>query len=564
MVATILSWVLTYALHSTVLIITVWAACKLIPKLSLGTQESLWKLALLGGIFTATAQLGTGIAPPWGHFGMPAALQTEPAQASAPVAAPAPTVIRHRAGELTITARREPVAIAAAATPATTPSAWPWIVLSLVGLGSLFGVARIGISAWRLRRQLATRRDVIEDPLLETWLALCNKAELTKRVRLSASTALPSPVALVRREVCIPERAIEGLSPQQQHSMLAHELAHVLRRDPAWLVTSAVIEAVFFFQPLHHLVRRKLEECAEYQCDDWAARSSGTGVHLAKCLAEVAAWVEHQPAVPLASTMAGPRSPIVRRITRLLDERCRKVAELKPAWRVGAGLGLLGAVAWLAPGVTAAASSPQSAPAGQSATPTTVVVEDVLGDGRSDRALVRIASAGETVQLDVAAPRPVAPLPPTPPTPPAPPERGDHLYIIIEGGMGWDAWPFGIPWHGHIGIDMHGLFDGGFEDELEAHLQAELEGAFDGAFEGGFEGAFELEAEALERRAEAFEREAEAWAREVEARERAIERRAEAFERMHAPRAHAMEAIGATPAAPARRSGEPDAGLVEL
>ncbi|HWB74104.1 MAG TPA: hypothetical protein VG755_04095, partial [Nannocystaceae bacterium] len=201
MVATILSWVLTYALHSTVTILAVWAACKFIPKLSLATQESLWKLALCGGLLTATIQVGSGIAPPWGHFGMPAALQTELAQpSSAPVAAATPTVIRHRAGELTITATREPATIAAVAAPSAPSSAWPYVLLSIVGLGSLFGLARVGVAAYRLRKQLATRRDVIEDPLLETWLALCNKAELGKRVRLSCSTALPSPVALVRRE----------------------------------------------------------------------------------------------------------------------------------------------------------------------------------------------------------------------------------------------------------------------------------------------------------------------------------------------------------------------------
>ncbi|HWB75685.1 MAG TPA: M56 family metallopeptidase, partial [Nannocystaceae bacterium] len=335
---------------------------------------------------------------------------------------------------------------------------------------------------------------------------------------------------------------------QQQESMLAHELAHVLRRDPAWQVASALVEAVFFFQPLHHLVRRKLEECAEYQCDDWAARHSGTGVHLAKCLAEVAAWVEHHPVVPLASTMASSRSPIVRRITRLLDERRRAVAELAPAWRVGTALGLLGAIAWLAPGVSASAatSAPPAAPAmGLAAMPTTIVVEDVLADGRSDRARVRIAGTGETVHLDVAAPRPVAP-PPPPPQPPQPPMRegGDHLHIIIEGGMWWDAWPLGMPWHGHIGIDLHGI-DGMIEHEIEA------------AFEDAFDDALDIEAEALEHRAEAMEQQAEAWERELEAHERALELRADAYER-------AMEAMGATRVAPPSASREGDAGLVEL
>jgi BlaR1 peptidase M56 len=341
--------------------------------------------------------------------------------------------------------------------------------------------------------------------------------------------------------VCIPERAIDGLSPRQQESMLAHELAHVLRRDPAWLVASAVMEAVFFFQPLHHLVRRRIEELAEYQCDDWAARHSGTGVHLAKCLAEVAGWVEHQPSVPLVANMASSRSPIVRRITRLLDERRRQVAELAPAWRLGGAVCLLVAIAWLAPGVAATAAASPGVP-GPPAAPTRVVVEDVLGDGRSDRARVHISGSDETVHVEVAAPRPMAP--PLPPPPPAPPMRegGDHLHIIIEGGMGWDAWPF-MPWHGHIGIDMRGSF---FEDPFAADL----------------EDVFELEANVLEQQAEAVERQAEAWERAVEEQERAMEQRAEAYER--AARS-AADATGATSRArSAAPAGEADAGLVAL
>ncbi len=471
MVTTILSWVLTYALHSTVLILCVWLVCRLVPRLSLATQELLWKVALGGALVTSTVQLGVGVQPPWGHFAMPQALATDAATSVAPVpTTTAPTTIRHRAGELTIVATRttSTPSVASAAPPPASPisARWPWILLSIVTAGSVLGVVRVALAARALRRQLAHRRDVIEDPLLESWLALCNKAQLTRRVRLSAAASLPSPIALVRREVCVPERAIDGLTPAQQESMLAHELAHVLRRDPAWLVAATVVEAVLFFQPLHHLVRRKLEEVAEFQCDDWAARHAGTGVHLAKCLAEVAAWVERQPPMSMVATMASSRSPIVRRITRLLDDRCRAVNELNPGWRIGASLGLLGAVAWLAPGVARSAdvSPAQVRVSGVAAAPR-IVVEDIDGNGLQDRARVRIVGADDTVEFDVAAPRRLPPPPPpAPPAPPTPPPRSSELRIVIEGGWAMDAWPFGGPMGGFIGIELDGL-DMLFEDE---------------------------------------------------------------------------------------------------
>lgn len=572
MVTTILSWVLTYALHSTVLILSVWLVCRYVPRLSLATQETLWKLALGGAIVTSAVQLGAGVQPPWGHLSMPQALAGETHGVVAPSVTStetAPAMVRHRSGDLTIVATRTTAPATApasvtATTTTTTNAAWPWVLLSLVLAGSALGLIRVALGARTLRRQLAGRRDVIEDPLLETWLALCNKAQLTKRVRLSTSPALPSPVALMRREVCVPERAIDGLTPQQQESMLAHELAHVLRRDPAWLVASTIVEALFFFQPLHHLVRRKIEEVSEFQCDDWAARHSGTGVHLAKCLAEVAAWVERQPPTPMAATMASARSPIIRRITRLLDDRRRAVAEFKPAWRVGAAVGMLGAVAWLAPGVTPSAQASPSVPLATAGLagpmpPQRIVVEDVAGSGLHDRARVRIVGTHETVELDVAAPRPVPPTPPAPPLPPAPPPRSSELRIVIEGGWSMDAWPFAGPMNGFIGIQMDGLdllFD---DDPFSLEMEA-------------MEDAIELREELWERQAEAAEEAAEAAAeaaeRHAEAAEAALEARLEAAEREREAAESAREAArwdavsarpwGSAPAAPG------DAELIAL
>jgi hypothetical protein len=401
------------------------------------------------------------------------------------------------------------------------------VLVSLIALGSAFGLVRIAIATVRLRRQLHGRRDVIEDPVLETFLALCQKVGVGKRVRLSTSASLQSPVALVRREICIPERAIFGLDPRQQQSMLAHELAHVLRRDPFWLVAAVVVESVFFFQPLNHLVRRKLQEVAEYQCDDWAARHSGTGVHLAKCLAEVAGWIERDPpAATMAPSMAGQRSPIVRRITRLLDDRRLGVGELRPAWRVGAGLGMLVGVAWLAPGVDAAAAAPADVRTAGLVPrePARVFVEDVyLGDG-ADRARLRIAGSDETVHVEVAAPR--APAPPPAPRAPEPPPR-DELRIRIEGGV---FGHFPCCGHGWVEIDLFGLehldhwggpwmWSEDFAEEFADHYEDSLESQLE-ALEEALEGHEDALEDALERAEDARE---EALDRAWEARERAVE-----------------------------------------
>lgn len=483
-----MEWVTTYAVHSTALIAAVWLLTSVIPKLSLGTRETLWKVALLGPLATATVVQVAAVPSVWGQLPMPEALRTEPTTvAQAPTPAPAIAdegpvverrVVRHRNGDLEITAVRHrrsdaaaaPVVVAAPTSAEPSPSPWPLVLLGLWGLGAAVALGRLGWSAARLHKQLKGRRDVIEDPVLESFLELCDRAGLKKRPRLTASSHLRSPIALGRKEICLPERAVDSLSREQQQGMLAHEMAHLLRRDPVWSVGIAVVEAVFFFQPLNHLARRKIQEVAEFQCDDWAARQSGTGVHLAKCLAEVAGWVEDGPPLtPAVVPMAERGSPIVRRITRLLHERRRAGGRVHPVGRVALTVGAMGMVIALVPGVTQAASaSPSKAStkpmlAQASGTPEAVIFEDRSDDGH-ERSKLRLSTGDEVVEIEVQAARPAPPPPPPPPEPPA----DERVEIMIHGHFGGHPW-FGPGWWG--GAWIGGVLDfGGVEIRIEEDL----------------------------------------------------------------------------------------------
>ena len=88
----------------------------------------------------------------------------------------------------------------------------------------------------------------------------------------------------------MPETALTELDLEQQRSMLAHELAHLARRDPIWLALASLIERVLWIQPLNRLAVSRLHTLAECFCDDWALRRSVTPVALASALARVAEW----------------------------------------------------------------------------------------------------------------------------------------------------------------------------------------------------------------------------------------------------------------------------------
>jgi HEAT repeat protein/beta-lactamase regulating signal transducer with metallopeptidase domain len=195
------------------------------------------------------------------------------------------------------------------------------ILVALWALGAL--ALTVGYAARRLILvgRIGDRQAVLDGRLLGELDRLTRDAKLRRRPRLTSTSRISSPIALGLAEICVPETALTELDLEQQRSMLAHELAHLARRDPLWLVFASVVERVFWFQPMNRLARRGIATAAEYLCDEWAVRRTGSGVALARCLAQVAEWIQASPLGVPVTGMAEERSLLVARVERLLAGR---------------------------------------------------------------------------------------------------------------------------------------------------------------------------------------------------------------------------------------------------
>ena len=337
------AWLLTYALHSTILLGTAALLARRVR--GEAWRETLWKAALVGGLVTATVQTQSGYESPFGTWRLggtldldvqvaddaqpatsaPSAALPRPVEAAPPAAASesagssASPASSKASSASTPTAAQEN-----AATPSVSTASFsirPLLDLAVAAwaMVALLLIARIAWRQGRLRRMLRGRGPVADDALLAMLAGLRRNAGLWRPIRLTACEATPTPLALGSGEVCVPPRFLVDLDPEQQRSALAHELAHLARRDPAWHFAVAVIEAVFFFQPLNRLARLRLRESAEFLCDEWAARQTGSPLGLARCLAEVASWVAPgRPSIPAGTmAMAEGGSPLVQRVQRL-------------------------------------------------------------------------------------------------------------------------------------------------------------------------------------------------------------------------------------------------------
>jgi hypothetical protein len=170
-------------------------------------------------------------------------------------------------------------------------------------------------------------------------------------LRLSYSDAIPTPLALGRSEICLPAQLFHRLSDDEQRAALAHEVAHLIRRDPIWQHVSQVLAALFFFQPLQIVAIAKLRESAELLADAWAVRETGSPLGLARCLGIVAHWISKGGAYEWAGStpMAEAGSPLMIRVRRLLSGEVEEV-DLPAGFRV-APLAVVAVVAAFAPAV---------------------------------------------------------------------------------------------------------------------------------------------------------------------------------------------------------------------
>jgi beta-lactamase regulating signal transducer with metallopeptidase domain len=141
--------------------------------------------------------------------------------------------------------------------------------------------------------------------------------------RLGELDSLHSPLALPGHRILLP-RWSHALGVDQQRALLAHELTHLARRDPAWRLLQRLALLVLCWHPLAWRAQRRLDALAEQACDAAAARLLGSGRPLAECLAACLARSPRatRPHLPrLLVAMAAGDSDVVRRVESLLKEK---------------------------------------------------------------------------------------------------------------------------------------------------------------------------------------------------------------------------------------------------
>jgi TonB family protein len=185
------------------------------------------------------------------------------------------------------------------------------------------------------------------------------------------SDEIPGPVTVgaLRGAVILPTRLLEGDVREDLEAALAHEMAHVCRRDYLWNLICELALVPVAFHPLTQLVKRRVAEARELACDELAACTLDPS-HYARSLVRMASEISRRTSVAfkLDYTLGVFDANI-------LEERVMALLKPRASGRLAKGSLLLGTLVLasscllgsrfslaVAP-VRAAASVPQSQPA---------------------------------------------------------------------------------------------------------------------------------------------------------------------------------------------------------
>lgn len=323
----------TYLLHGTVFL----GGVMLLDygrRVRSGTLEALYRTALVAPVATALLSMNLSVQPLAGtlHWfeaagsSSPALVEPRPPAAPLPGAAEVSASVTDGQAAPTGAASRDAGTPASATAPGAgmglpafhardlVPAAGAaWLLVSVLLTLRWLGGARAG------RRLLSGRRRLTGGP---AHRMLCRLADSAGRrpPDLSVCDALGGPATLPGGEICLPRWAL-SLPADQLEAMLAHELAHVERRDPWWLAAAVSLEAVFWLQPLNRFARRRLADLAELHADARAARLTRDGRALAQCLAECAERIHAGRMPVLAAAMARRGGALSERVSKLVNEQ---------------------------------------------------------------------------------------------------------------------------------------------------------------------------------------------------------------------------------------------------
>jgi len=190
----------------------------------------------------------------------------------------------------------------ARAAMAAHPTNWfPFVLLAVWACGAAIIAIRFGAGWWRVvatRRAARPMKVVADVPVLTT-----------------AALMEPGIFGIMRPVLLLPEQIVERLSAEQMRAIVAHEMAHVRRRDNLTFALHMLVESLFWFHPAVWWIGAKLIEERERACDEAVVEAGGEAQVYAEGILNVCKFCVESP---LACVAGVTGADLKKRIARIM------------------------------------------------------------------------------------------------------------------------------------------------------------------------------------------------------------------------------------------------------
>ena len=204
------------------------------------------------------------------------------------------------------------------------PSLWIVVLAVAYGCTTLYFAARL---AWGMRStyviQRGARKASLSGTALRMWERCCAVFVLTDvDVAISSAIAGPVTVGLWRSMLLLPLHFAERIQDADLNAVMAHECAHMQRRDFAKNLLYRMVSLPVAYHPVLWLTLARVAESREVVCDAMAADLVAGGENYARSLLRLATIVTSgAPARTLHAIGIFDANTFERRVMRLTARR---------------------------------------------------------------------------------------------------------------------------------------------------------------------------------------------------------------------------------------------------
>ncbi len=194
----------------------------------------------------------------------------------------------------------------------------------LWAIGALILALRSMLSACYVHTYRYVERSAVPSAMQDCLDRLIKRVNLPYPVKLvlSRSVQMPMTMGHLKPLILLPISLATHLSPRQIESLLAHELAHIVRNDYLINLLVTCIRTVLYYHPVIWWMVQVIDREREMCCDDLVLQWTGSRLDYAKAL--VAVEELDRGAINPAMAAAGQTHQLLHRIERILGHEHKK------------------------------------------------------------------------------------------------------------------------------------------------------------------------------------------------------------------------------------------------